>query len=503
VDRPAPTAPGSLAQSAIRGVVWSAAGSVATQILQLGVGILLARRLGPEAFGLVGLAMAVTGLLSIVGEAGLGPAVVQRRGMSPSLLATVFWAGLAVGACQFGLLWIAAPAVAGLLRQPALGQLLRISAFVLLIAPLGVVHRFLLTRELGFKALARIEVLAAVLGGAVAVGLALKGAGVFALVARVLVTVSATAALAWASSSWRPPAGSWQPRQWDIDGLRGLLPFGLGVIGTELLNQVAQNIDFVLIGRYLGAVTLGEYSQAYALATLPQGRLAPVLTRVMFPVFARVQENDATVRRGYTRLVERVALASFPLMALLGLVGPVLLPVVYGQRWRGVVVPLPALCFAGAAYAVATTVGSVYRAKGRSDLELKTTAVRALLLAGFVGAGLAGWGTSRAVALAVALYACTSTLAFQTVVNRLIGLRMREYLAALAPAVFGTALMAGAMVATRFGLANHLAMAPRMITSVAAGTLTYGVFLGAWWVIGHRRISIKKGNEPGHGTAGA
>src|SRR5207237_1339085 len=134
-----------------------------------------------------------------------------------------------------------------------------------------------------------------------------------------------------------------------------------GVIGTELLNQVAQNIDFILIGRYLGAVILGEYAQAYTLATLPQGRLAPVLTRVMFPVFARVQGDDAAVRRGYTRLVERVAMASFPLLALLGLVGPALLPVVYGPRWRGAVVPLPALCFAGAAYAVATTVGSVYR----------------------------------------------------------------------------------------------------------------------------------------------
>ena len=74
--------------------------------------------------------MAVTGLIGIVGEAGLGPAVVQRRSLSPALLATVFWAGLVVGIGQFGLLWMAAPPVAVLLRQPALVGILRSCAVV-------------------------------------------------------------------------------------------------------------------------------------------------------------------------------------------------------------------------------------------------------------------------------------------------------------------------------------------------------------------------------------
>jgi O-antigen/teichoic acid export membrane protein len=446
-------------------VAWSVVGSGATQILQLVVGVVLARLLGREAFGLLSMAMVVTGLAQVVSEAGLGPVLVQRQELPRRLLDTVFWAGLLLGLSEMGLLWISAPAVAGLLRAPAVAGVLRGCAPVLLLGPVGLVHRWLLARDLGFRALARIEVLAALAGAAAALALAFRGAGVEALVARVTVTAAATAALAWLTHPWRPALC------WDGAALRAVLPYGSGVIGTEILNQAAQNVDFFLVGRYLGAGPLGEYSLAYSLATLPQGRLGPLLARVMFPVFSRAQEDDAALRRGYTRFVAVMAAVSFPLLTFLAVLGPTLLPVVYGTQWRGAVRPLPALCAAGAAYALATTVGSLYRAKGRPDLELLTTAVRACLLSGCVAAGLFGWGTTRAVATAVALYAAGSTLLFQPVANRLIGLRMRDYLAAVAPAAVGSAAWCGAALAVRAVMEHKLTAAQAVALAGALSTI--------------------------------
>jgi O-antigen/teichoic acid export membrane protein len=458
----------------VRGVAWSTGGGVLSQVLQFAVGIVLARLLGPEAFGLIGMAMVVTGIAQLVGEAGLGPVIVQRREVSPSLLSTVFWFGLGLGLVEFVLLWFAAPSVAALLRQSAVVGVLRGCSVVLLVSPIGLVQRWLLTRDLGFRALARIEVLSTATGAAAAISLSLLGAGVEALVTRMVVTAVAAAVLAWGAHPWRPLL------RWDGPGLRTLLPYSGGVIGTELLNQVSQNVDFFLIGRYLGAATLGQYSLAYSLATLPQGRLAPLLARVMFPVFARVQGDDPALRRGYLQFLGAMALVSFPLMTVLGVLGPPFLPAVYGARWRGAAAVLPALCAAGAFYAVATTVGSLYRAKGRPDLELKTTAVRAVLLVICITAGLVGWGTAQAVALAVAFYAVSSTLAFQPVANSLIGLRMRDYLGALAPAALGCGLMAAAIIGVRGAAQGLLANGVVATIALVCGVFTYVGVIMAW-----------------------
>src|SRR5256885_12534006 len=122
-----------------------------------------------------------------------------------------------------------------------------------------------------------------------------------------------------------------------------------------------------------------------------------------------------------------MALVTSPMLTALALLGPARLPAVYGAKRVGALAPLPALCVAGAAYAVATTVGALYRAKGRGDQELAITAARALLLAGCIATALFGWGTARAVSVAVAGYAVISTIAFQPAANPPPDLPIRAY----------------------------------------------------------------------------
>ena len=238
-------------------------------------------------------------------------------------------------------------------------------------------------------------------------------------------------------------------------------------MGAELLNQAAQNIDTLLIGRFLGVAALGDYSLAYTLATLPQGRVAPALVRVMFPTLVHLQEDDRAARESYCRLVRRMAWISFPFLTALALLGPSLLPVLYGPAWKGAALALPALCVAGAFYSMATTVGVIYRSRGRADRELWTTALRSVLLCAAVGAGLwigsghfgswiVGFGLQtgqiqnpkskiQSVAVAVAAYAGLSTLVFQPPANRLIGLRMRDYLRTWAPGILAAGVVAAAI----------------------------------------------------------
>src|SRR5262249_48752874 len=143
----------------------------------------------------------------------------------------------------------------------------------------------------------------------------------------------------------------------------------------------------------------------------------------------------------------------------------------------------------GTAYALATTVGSLYRSKGRPDLELLTTAVRALLLTGCVAAGLFGWGTTRAVATAVALHAVGSTLLFQPAANRLIGLGMRDYLAALTPPALASAAMAAVTLGARGLATGRLPSLSGAAAAALAGTLAYLAVLGACQALAKARRS--------------
>jgi O-antigen/teichoic acid export membrane protein len=445
-------------------LAWSVLGAGSVQLLQWGAGILLARLLGREAFGLLGMAAAVIGGAAVVVEVGLGPALVRHRNPGPRLLAAVFRAGVVLGLLSFCLLWLAGPAVARALDEPALVGVLRGCALTLLISPLGLVQRSLLARDLHFRALARIELAAAVLGTVAALVLAAAGAGVAALVSRIVVSAAVSSALAWLSHPWRPLSIS-DFRFWimdcepakskirnlkskigmDVADLRGILPFGGGLVGAELLNQAAQNIDTLLIGRFLGAAALGDYALAYTLATLPQGRVAPALVRVVFPTLVHLQDDDRGARITYCRLVRGLALISFPSLTALAMLGPSFLPLLYGKEWNGATLALPALCVAGAFYAMATTVGVIYRSRGRADQELWTTAFRAVLLCASVAVGLVvGWSVTG-VAIAVAVYAVVSTLAFQPAANRLIGLRMRDTLLAWLPGTLAAGAAAAAI----------------------------------------------------------
>jgi O-antigen/teichoic acid export membrane protein len=445
-------------------MAWSVLGAGSVQVVQWGAGMLLARLLGREALGLLGMASAIIGGAALVVEVGLGPILVQNRSLNPRLLAAVFWIGLAVGLLSFCLLWLAASVASRALDEPGLVGVLRGGALTLLIAPLGLVQRSLLARDLRFRALAKSEMAAALVGTALALALAAAGAGVAALVSRMVVTVAVSSVLAWRTHPWRP-SSILDFRFWLLDDcligsqskiqnlkskmrtvladLRAIVPFGGSLVGAELLNQAAQNIDTLLIGRFLGAAALGDYALAYTLATVPQGRVAPALVRVMFPTLVHLQEDDLAARESYCRLVRRMAWISFPFLTGLALLGPSLLPVVYGGEWKAAATALPALCVAGAFYSMATTVGVIYRSRGRADRELWTTALRSVFLCAAVGVGLWVERSVSSVAVAIAFYAALSTLAFQPPANRLIGLRMRDYLRAWAPGV----LAAGAVAA--------------------------------------------------------
>ncbi|CAN5195821.1 colanic acid undecaprenyl disphosphate flippase WzxC [soil metagenome] len=432
----------SLRAHAVGGVKFTAASAVCLNGIQLVQLAILARLLPASDFGLMGMVNVAVGLGTLLADPGIGSAVIQRREPSRDSLSSLYWTSVATGAAIFIVIAAAAPAVGSFFDDGRLEGPLRLSGFLFLIAPWGQLYVALMEKDLRFRELARIEVAAGAVGLIVAVATALAGMGVFALVWGALAGgFSRTAGTIWLGR------GSWQPRLRFVPrSLEGYLGFGLYHTGQRLVNYSAANVDFLLVGKLLGARPLGLYAVAYNLAILPASRLNPVLSRVFFPLFVRVQDDLPRLRRGFLRMQAVTSLLSLPVLFGMLAVAPAGVPLMLGESWRAATRLVQVLCVVGIVRSIAGTVGPLLLARGRTDLGFRwsllvvAVQVPALYLGARVGGVL---GVAVAFALVMSVFLAPNYL---ILVRALIGSCLREYVGAVWPLFWKSSLMAGAVL---------------------------------------------------------
>jgi O-antigen/teichoic acid export membrane protein len=322
----------------VTGILWTASGKGARSALQVLVLVVLARLVSPTDFGVVSAAMVVIGFSSIFAQLGFGPAIVQRPSIEPRHERCAFAVSVYLGLLLGAVTWASAPLVARFFRMPTLEPVLRALAWVFPLKGLGVVSVSLIQREMKFGLLATREVASFAVGyGAIGVGLAYQGWGVWALVAANLAqTALSTATLLVA----RPPVVALRT---DRETFRELAWFGGGFTVARVANSLAVQGDNMVVGRWLGAAALGIYGRAYQLMAVPASAIGDVLDVVLFPAMASVQGDAARLAKAYRRGISLIALLILPASVGLFVLAPELVDVLLGPRWKGVVVPLQIL----------------------------------------------------------------------------------------------------------------------------------------------------------------
>ncbi|HEX2206249.1 MAG TPA: lipopolysaccharide biosynthesis protein [Longimicrobium sp.] len=462
----------TLAERTVRAGQWRMASWGIKTVLQLAVGVLLARLLAPAAFGLAGLAMVLIAFAQMVSELGLGLAVVQRRPLTERHLRTAFTASVVLGMAVAAALWLLAPPAARLLRTPELPPLLRALTLMFVFGALGATARATLQRALDFRRLFAVDVASYGLGyAAVAVPLALGGYGAWSLVWGSVVQAALGAALAlrFAANPLRPLLARTE--------LRELCGYGVAATLNQLVNGTARNADTLLVGRLLGPASLGLYTRAFSLMTLPLYAVGDVMWHVLLPAMAEVRDDRARLGRAWLAAVQASALAAAPLMAGLAAAAPQVAAGVYGPAWTGMAAPLQVLCIAGVFRAIYHVSGALTHATGQVVAELWRQCAFAALV---VAATLAGarWGVTG-VAAGVTLSIFFMYLAMARLSLRITGLRWRDFFAAQAPgaalgALVGAAAWTVAAVLEPRGtgpLAIFAAQTAAGIAAVAAGIL--------------------------------
>jgi len=468
----------SLIDKTTSGVKWSSISQIGRQVMQLITTIILARLLSPSDFGLFGMAGVVTGFINLFKDLGTSAAVIQQKHLSPMFLSSIFWVNLAFGLVAMFILFMIAPLAGNLYREPRVGPILKVLSLIFFISGFSIVQQALLERDLEFVKLMKVEVVATVFGSIVGIGAALMKAGVWSFVYQSLAMMIVSTALLWVSSSWRPQMGF---RWFEV---KSISRYSLNLTGFNIFNYFARNADHLLIGRYLGAQNLGYYTLAYRIMIFPLETISSVFGRVMFPVYSKLQADDAKFRFAYLKVAGSIALISFPMMLGLWAVARPFVLTVFGAPWSPVILLLLILAPVGLMQSIGTTVGAIYQAKGRTDwMFCWGIGSGALAVIAFVVGlpwGIVGVATAYAIVSLIILAYPSFAIPF-----KLINLPMRDMGQVIWRPFIASLVMWVVILGVKLGLPDGLPGKWVLSISISIGCFIY---LFASWLINRKQI---------------
>ncbi len=462
----------SLKKKTLWGILWTGVGKMGMQAIQVLVTAVLARVLDKSDYGLANLATLVTSAIIIVNETGLGTAIVMQKEIEKRQLSSVFWGSIGFGSLLFLAFASASPAIARLLKIPAVQPILMVQALGFVIGSFGVVPRALLAKSMHFKQLSMIELSAAALSGLAAISLAFAGLGPWSIIAGVLLRDTAIVVMVWMVSRWRPLYHFvWRE-------FRAVFGFSAQVLANDVALYLNTNSDITIVSRYMGAAAVASYGNLLNLVKLPVSRLSQIVSKVAFPAFASVQDDLALFRRGYVQAIAGISSLTFPMLIGLAIFSREVVTLLFSSKYEDMVQPLIILVPYAMLKSVVTIKGSVLIARRRPGIELAWNVAYMLPFAVAIYYG-ARYGLVGVACAFTGLYLLTFPI-IQSITNRQVNLTNRDFVMALWPAFASALFMLAVGIVFRhiISLFGPMPMLVTLITGVPLLGACYLLFLG-------------------------
>ncbi|MFO1205666.1 MAG: MOP flippase family protein [Burkholderiales bacterium] len=456
---------------ALRGRAVSNARWIAvSRVVSIGVQLLslawLSRLLTPADYGLVAMAMVVTNLATLVRDMGMTQALIQRESLSDETILTSFWFTVGVGLALGAIVALASPLAALAFDAPGVTGILCLLAISFPVLGSTTVHQALLERESRFPLLARIAAVSSVAGLTVGVTAAYLGAGAYSLALNSLTVALVSSCQLWLAAPLSP---RWL---WSSHEFRGIRQFSDYLVGFNLINYFSLNADSMIIGRFLGAGSLGLYSLAYRIVDFPVNNLTFVASSALFPVMSRQQAVPEEMANLYLRTLAMIAFITAPMMAGLIVVREPFIEVVLGRKWLGMSDVLMWLSAVGFVNSLTCTTGSVLMARGRTNYLLYLGIVGVVLQVPAFVIGLK-WGVEGVAAGHLVASAITAAIAF-TVVLRVLGRGTAQVLLSVGkPIAFAMAMALAVLACRPFILSHELPVLIQLVVLASIGGATY------------------------------
>jgi O-antigen/teichoic acid export membrane protein len=343
-------------------VRWVGVGQIGRLTLQFLSISVLSRLLSTQDFGLMAMATVVSNLGFLFRDLGTAAALIQKNDLTDDLIDTVFWLNVAFGVVVGLFTAISAPIAAHFFHASALLGVLLSLSLTFPVTATGASQLALLERQHRFRTIARIEVSSAVAGLATAIVCALKGFGVYSFVLQAIVIAVLSSLQIWLASSHRH---RWR---WSLNEFKGIFRFSGNLTIFSLVNYFSRNADSMLIGRFLGELSLGWYSIAYRILLFPLQNFTAVSSRALLPIYSRYQDDQVVLRRMYVRTLAIIGSITCPLMMGLWALRYPFVEVAFGAKWMPVAHILAWFAPMGFLQSLLSTAGLMLSSIGRTDI---------------------------------------------------------------------------------------------------------------------------------------
>jgi O-antigen/teichoic acid export membrane protein len=445
---------------------WTVVSRLLMQAITWTATIVSVRLLTPSDYGIVTVATLLSNYLIILGEAGFGSAIVQRQTRDRATLVAVFSVLAIAGAVLAGIVFVLAPFIGTLFHEPRATPVMRLAALQFLLLPFGTIPGAVLQLNFRFKELGIANLAGAITSSLTVVGLALAGAGPFALVGGMLLS-HAVRVFFMQRSAQTPIALST-----NLGPARSLVRYSALIVAGRSAWYWYTEADNAVVARFLGTNVLGVFSVAKNLIQAPLDRIGEVANAVSFSAYSRIQEHSSMLSDAYLKSLRVAAYVVFPLFWGLGCVAEPLIRVAFGPKWAGAVVPMQLFSFAMPLRALQNLSTPVVHAVGRPDLSFIFTVcamavIIPLLFFGVMNFGVAGaagsWAIGYPLVFALSVWLYTKPLSLRPIeVWRLLA----------RPAVCGI-VMTGLVLATVYGVLGSAYSWQQLSAGIAVGALSY------------------------------
>jgi len=364
----------SLKKQALSGVFWSFLQLFSTQVIGFIVSIILARLLLPSEFGLI----AMLGIFISIGttliNSGLTQSLIRSENIDEEDFSTVFIFNLIGSLFIYGFIFVTAPVIATFYKQELLTSIIRVYSVTFIINAFSAIQTTRLNKKLDFKTQMKVSIPSLIIGSTVGIAMALNNYGVWSLVwSAVIQSLMATIQM-WYWTKWKPVwAFNWKKFNYHFH-------YGVKLMFSGILDTVFRNAYSVIIGKFFAPAQVGFYNRADSLQMLPAGTISSIITKVSFPLFASIQNDDERLKSIFKRIMQMVIFLVTPTLVLMGVLAEPLFRFLFTEKWLPAVPYFQILCANGVLYPIHGYNLQILNVKGRSDLFLKLEIIKKILV---------------------------------------------------------------------------------------------------------------------------
>ena len=392
--------------------MWSAADAFLGQGVTFLVGIVLARLLSPDEYGLIGICLIFVNVLNGMVDSGFSNALIRKKDIKDVDYNTMFITNMAISTLLYALLFVCAPIISDFFSRPELSELIRVVGLLMFANALSITQVTILTKRIDFKTKTKASLVSAIASGFIGIAMAFVGFGVWSLVGQMLSKQILYTICLWILNKW------WPSLTFSSKSFHYMWGFGWKLLVSGLLNNIWNQLYQVVVGKFYSPATLGQYTRGREYASIFSSNLTSIIQRVSYPVLSEIQDDKQRMVESYRRVIKMTMFITAICMIPLGAVAEPLIYCLIGPQWHEAATYLPLICISMSLYPLHAINLNMLQVLGRSDIFLYLEIIKkiigiipicigifvdiywmlfASILIGFVSLYLNSWYTGKAL----------------------------------------------------------------------------------------------------------